>query len=325
MKTQDIRRGITSRHQSAAGEGKGIGRVSRVRDVNAPPGVMLRRRRSKGGMQARKKASLATSVLLGLATCGVIALAITLWLLPMLRRQGAAAPVALAKVKIASEFPSPSREEALDLVRRALAAQTPGEVNSLFRLGESQASEVLDYLKQAEERDGQAEDFEWLSSIDTDGLLMEGVLVVSRKREQKDVQRLAILTPDQGGSWKLDFAAYARLGSPSWSELLEKKPERAVVRVMVGPHVYYNGPFRDESEWVCYQLTSPDIDIPLRGYCKVGTPQAEALSKLFADGNQICRATLELRDVQDAESRQFEVTRLLASDWVVADGAKNGG
>jgi hypothetical protein len=325
MKTQDIKRGITSRHHSAPGEAKSIGRVSRVRDVNAPPGPMIRRRRSRGGNQAKSKASLASSIILGLATCAVMGVAIMLWLLPMLRRQGEAPVAAVAKVKIVSEFPSPSREDALSLVRRAVTVRSEDEVSSLFRMGESTAKEIVDYLSAAEERDGPTEDFEWLSSIDSDGLLLEGVLVVSRGVTEKDVQRLAILTPDQGGSWKVDFAAYARLGAPSWDQLVEKRPEKATVRVMVGQHVYYNGPFRDESEWTCYQLTSPDTEVSLRGYCKVGSPQGEAMSRMFADGNKICRATVELRGVKDAESRQFEVTRVLASDWVVPDGVDKDG
>jgi hypothetical protein len=251
--------------------------------------------------------------------------AIMLWVLPMLNRQKEGPVAEVAKVKIESEFPSPSREDALALVMRAVASRSVAEVSSLFRMGEATATEIVDYLAASEERDGPVEDFEWLSSIDTDGLLLEGVLVVSRRGNDKDVQRLAILTPDEGGSWKVDFAAYARLGTLSWDELVEKQPEKATIRVMVGQHVYYNGPFRDESEWTCYQLTSPDTEVSLRGYCKVGSPQGEAMSRMFADGNKICRATVELRCVKDAENRQFEVTRVLASDWVVPDDVdKNG-
>ena len=63
----------------------------------------------------------------------------------------------------------------------------------------------------------------------------------------------------------------------------------------------------------------------LRGYCRVGSPEQLELEKLLEDGERMRRATLELTRVENAEARQFEITRILAKDWVMAKPYVNKG
>lgn len=270
---------------------------------------------------------LAWSVLLGLASLVVIGLTISMWLLPQLRRRSAKsegdATDRETKVRVASKFSSPSREDALEMVRRALANRDPGKIDSFFRKGSASDGEILAFLNGMEAKDGPIQRYAWLSSMDQDGLLVDGVLVVA-KGVDRPVERLAFLTPDAAGKWKLDFDAFARTVSPSWEELLAKRADDAVVRVFVGKDVYYNGPFQDEAQWVCFGMVSPDTDELLRGYCRVKSKEAEALKKLFADGQKMGRATLEIHRVKDGEARQFEITRVLAKDWILAEAPNRG-
>ncbi|MEO7099469.1 MAG: hypothetical protein ABI162_08915 [Luteolibacter sp.] len=201
-------------------------------------------------------------------------------------------------------------------MKRAIANRDPASVSRLFHMGSSNASEIVDYLKSSDSRDGPIESYRWLSSMDVDGLLLEGVSVTFKGIE-KPVERLAFLTPDKDGIWKLDFDAFARSVKPSWEALLGKSVDQAVVRVIVGRDSYFNGLYRDETKWACYGLASPDINELLRGYCKVGSPEQTALESLLSDGVRMNRATLELRHVKESESRQFEITRILAKDWVI--------
>ena len=138
-------------------------------------------------------------------------------------------------------------------------------------------------------------------------------------------ERLAFLTPDDKGVWKVDFDAFARSSRPSWKDLLERRADHAQVRVFVAKDAYYNGPFLDDSRWVCYGMVSPEAKalLPegqelLRGYCKVGSPQAKAMERIFAGGRAGSQAG-DLGDPQEegADSRQFEITRVLAEDWVL--------
>jgi hypothetical protein len=323
MKPSDIQRGIESPHRRQGGDAPRLGQVARLRDSRSP--ADSRRRSRKHGQEAspeRRRGVLAWSAVIGLVSLVVIGLTISMWLLPRLKGRAATSKEDLAvneaKVRVASKFPSPGREDALRMVEQALTNRDPGKVASLFRNGGASGDEILNFLKGMEARDGPIQRYDWLSSMDHDGLLVEGVLVVA-KGGDRPVERLALLTPDAEGNWKMDFDAFARTVTPSWDELLVKGADRAIVRVFVGKDVYYNGVFRDESQWVCYGMVSPDTDEILRGYCRVGSKEAESMKKLFSEGVKTGRATLEIRRVSGGEPRQFEITRVLAKDWIVGD------
>lgn len=259
------------------------------------------------------------SVIFGFAALVVIGGSFAVWLLPRINRGGVANHDELvSSVRVASGFPSPSREEALDLVRSAVTTRDPRVVGVLYRDGAARGAEMVDFLSGLEAKDGRVDRYEWLGSMDINGLLVEGVAVVF-KGPEKPAERIAFLTPDPAGVWQMDFDAFARTVSPSWKELLQGGAERARVRVIAGTDVYYNGPFRDESQWACYALVSPDTEELLHGYCRVGTPEAEEMKRLFPDGEATSRATLELRRAKDAGARQFEISRVVAKDWILPE------
>jgi len=278
-----------------------------------------RRERAKGN-PALRKLILSWSIVLGVGALAAIGIAVSLWILPLLhRRVGGITGQIIdpeTRVRIVSRFASPSEDETIRLVKRAIANRDPSKVDELLQKGSSNAMEVIDFFKDSEARDGIVDRYEWLSSMDVDGLLLEGVHVTFKGRD-KPVERLALLTPDEKGVWKMDFDAFARSVKPSWDALLGKRADQATVRVFVARDAYFNGPFSDDTKWVCYGIASPDIDELLSGYCKVGSPEEAAMEKLFAEGEKLTRATLEIRRVKEADSRQFEITHMLAKDWVL--------
>ena len=328
MKNRDIQLGITShrRRTDREGEAADLGRVVKLRDVKFRSQQL--EEDEVGGLNdvIHRMVILRWSLMLGGGAIVVIGLAISFWLLSRPDQHSgekAAAPINNeGMVRIASKFPSPSKDEALDMVKRAISNRDPEKVESLFRLGAATRPEVVDFFKNLEKREGEVDRFDWLSSMDVDGLLIEGVLVVFKGKD-KTAERIAFLTPDSSGNWKVDFDAFARSVKPSWSELLGKGADHGRVRVFVGHDDYYNGPFRDEKQWICYGMASPDTEQLLHGYCRVGSPQAEAMEKLFSDGVETSRATLEISRVKDGEPRQFEIVRLMAADWVLADTSGN--
>ncbi|RYD22710.1 MAG: hypothetical protein EOP88_07030 [Verrucomicrobiaceae bacterium] len=321
MKTQDIRRGITSRHYRAEGSSPDLGNLSRLRNPEAPAVVERRSRRRARSHQPEKNSAVNWLVLVGTGTLAVITATVFLWLLP--RMESAEEQTAFnskmedRNIRIASKFPSPSREESLELVKRALATRDPAEVSRLFRTCESTPAEIIHFLEETSRLEGEVENWEWMSSLDKDGLLIEGV-IVSSKGEEKPEVRLALLTPDDAGVWKLDFDAYARLVEPGWQELLGPGSEQAVVRVTVSRGVYYNGPFSDDKQWVSYGIASLDVNEKLCGYCRVGSAEAEAMAKLFKHEEKVSRATVEIRRVPGTNPKQFEIVRVLGGEWVVA-------
>ena len=327
MKVPDIKLGITSRRARSGGDAPGIGEVSRFRSSDVLGEKRISRRRGSRNNPARKRTLKIWSISLGAGAAFVIIVAFFLWIYPLLSQPrvkgGPDDGLDDASVRINSKFPSPSSDESMMLVKKALANRDPSKVDQLFRTGAATPREIVDYCANASTRDGELGECLWLSSVDADGLLLEGVVVTYQLKE-KITQRLALLTPDSQGHWKLDFDAFARTVKPSWNDLLEKGAEHGLVRVMIAPDVYFNGPFSDESKWVCYAMNSPETEVLLRGYCAVGTSQADDLAKVFADGRGLSRVFVEIRRIPKGEKHQFEITRLLAHDWVLPDKVGEG-
>jgi hypothetical protein len=194
-------------------------------------------------------------------------------------------------------------------------------VEKYFHPGAAGPAAVTAFLSGMEEQDGAVTGCQWLSSMDANGLLIDGVLV-STSKDDVPRNRLALLTPDDKGVWKIDFDAFARTVKPSWDGLLSAEGGQGVARVIVAKDSYYNGPFIDESVWVSYGMASPDTGEILLGYCRKDSPQARAMERIVSsagvgDNRRLNRATLELRRPQAAEKRQFEIIRVLAEDWAL--------
>lgn len=228
-----------------------------------------------------------------------------------------------AEVRVASRFVPPDESEAAEIVRRAIATRDPAMVGNCIRPGDAAPSEVVDFMAATKERDGGIEPLLWLGRLDVVGMEVEGVLVGFRGRTPP-VHRLALLVPDDAGIWKLDFEAFARWSRPSWKEFLEGRAERMRVRVLVARDSYYNGPFMDEDHWLSFSLATSDLQglLPdgmenLNGYCRKDSPQAKALERIIGETARSRRVTLEIRRTEAAGDRQFEITRVLASDWVL--------
>lgn len=331
MKSDEFTRSVRSaKNDRAPGDAPSMGRVTRMPGTGLPKGERRKRHRSEGGRgsrlrEGRKNVIVTWSILLALGVSVVLGLTVWLWLIPQMNRKSevsATPPVAeLEKVvPVASKFPSPSEAEALGMVKAALAVREVGQVAAYFRLAETTATTpqaVVEFLASLERTDGAFVESQWLSSIDANDMALDGVMVTFRGTE-KPRKRLALLTPDAAGKWKLDFDAFARTVSPPWPEIIAGKASAvSVVRTYVAKDSYYNGLFSDESQWICCCLASPDTEQILLGYCKIGSPQAAALSQLFLRDQSMLRATLEIRRVEGAEPRQFEISRVLAEDWAV--------
>jgi hypothetical protein len=220
------------------------------------------------------------------------------------------------KVRVTSKFVSPGREQVLKLVKRAVVTRNPRVIGEVFRDGAARSGEILAFLSGLEATDGPVERYEWLSSMDVNELLVEGVAVIFKGVEGPE-ERIAFLAPDSAGVWQMDFDAFARTVTPSWKMLLEGGANQARVRVIVGKDVYFNGPYQDESQWSCYRLESPDLEKTLQGYCRTGTPEAAEVEKLFSGGEMMSRATLDLLHVPGAGIQQFEICRVVGKDWIL--------
>lgn len=233
--------------------------------------------------------------------------------------------------QVASEFPSPSTEEAIDIVEQAMRVDDDAGLAARFRIGTTPRDQMLEFLRSF--RDGHPDGFgcHWLGSLDANGLLIEGVMIVAESD-----QRLALLTPDDQGAWRVDFDSLARVCTPAWPEILDGPGAReAMVRVVFSPDNYFNGRFQDETQWLCLAMASADQEVPVYGYVAVGSPQAVALERIMLQrimlrvsargmARSLPRAVLRIRRPEEAELRQFEIVQVLAEDWILTDQPFDG-
>ena len=324
-----VQRGVNSRTVGSApnlGPVPQLSRIGRVRHgVRRSRDGQSRRRDLVRGKRRRTRHRVlaAWSTALGLIAFGAMGLAFFLWLRPMLRRDKDTTEkdrvAADSRIRKISKFNSPSDREALALVQRAVAVREPDKVAALIRPGPLSNEAVVERLKAIEAVEGEVKGTLWLSSVDKNGMSLEGVEVRYVKGD-KITRRLALLTPDETGVWRLDFPSYSRLVEPAWEKILAGGAATAMVRVSVAHDRYYNGPFLDEAEWAAYGMASPDMNEVLVGYCKRDSPQHRALEMMWtSDEIQVIRATLEIRQVVGADKRQFQIARVLAEDWVMGD------
>ena len=338
MKNDAIKRSVRSqRFSRTAGDAPNIGRVARVPGTGMPRGARRQRKRGERRGQAanvrRRTAMIAWSSLIFVIAFAILGLFLWAWLRgQMNRRETAETEVAELQSLKASKFQSPSEDEAMGMVKTALKLRDPIEILAYFHPGQAEPQQIVSFLAGMERNDGAITGYQWLSSMDANGLLIDGV-VVNTMFEDQPKNRLALLTPDETGVWKIDFEAFSRTVRPSWEIILSESGGSGLIRVMISKDTYYNGPFRDDQIWSCYRMASPDVETILLGYCRNGSPQELAMQQLFPEendepllepGSRILRATLEVKRPPGAEARQFQITRVLAEDWVLSDVAFDG-
>lgn len=329
MKSDDIQEIILSKERGIVAEdARTSRRFKRIPGAERPKGPRRKKLKSEStqSLQSRKAQQqiimIRSLLVLGL---GIVVLGFFLvqWMLPRIKapevysaKSESIAPKAEVKKKKVTPFPAPTSDEALALVKQALAVREPEKIAGYFRPEGPSPQEIIDFLQGMEARDGKVDGLRWLSSTGTTAIPLEGV-VVNFMGQEIPTSRLALLTPDSTGIWRIDFEAFARTVTPSWTDLLEKQAPVGVVRVFVRKDFYFNGPFLDDRQWVCYAIGSTDSKETLRAYCKIGSPQAAAINWMLSKEAIITRATLEIRRVEGAESRQFEISKVLAEDWVM--------
>ena len=126
--------------------------------------------------------------------------------------------------------------------------------------------------------------------------------------------RLLCVSVDPRGA-KVDFEAYARSSSEKWTDLVSGVVTSAEeVRVILRPGGFFMHRFPDESKWLHFKATTPDLPDSLDFYVARGSKAAD---ELVREGESIAQATLSIRAVEDsAKYRQFEITAVKAIGWV---------
>jgi hypothetical protein len=120
----------------------------------------------------------------------------------------------------------------------------------------------------------------------------------------------------------LDWKASTAYGTATFDELETSRGNPAEIRTTITPGTLYTLTF-PETEFVCYQLISPDNIKSVWGYARRSEPAVKSLSRLFQGGDIIQasqdpkRVTLRLAKAPDgALPNQWLIAKMLHKDWI---------
>jgi len=332
---------LSTRHQApprTVGDPPNLGRVDRAaRDISKGSKRKSRSghrssrlRRERGGGKAAKR----LTALIFLAAILIIVGTLAFW---SDKRQQQSVQSEFEELsrqrfveRIESKFASPTEDQSHAIVTAALAAKDEAAVSANFRLNGTPPADVLEFLRQEEELFGPAHVESWIGSIDCNNTLVESVLVHHTKNGISEA-RIAMLTPDEQGVWRLDFESFAKKCEPTWETFVSGEATEGIVRIWFSQDNYFNGIYTDDSEWLCFSMASLDSDVLLYGYCRKNSPQGTAMASIKARTHargkkniSTFRATLAISRSEGANKRQFEIKKVLAEDWLLTDKAFDG-
>ena len=309
-------------------EGLGFQRKKKLtRKVGEAPtmGQVARMHRNATGLRARLRyVGWVPLFLLGFTVfsfgAGVTALALwmtgtTLKPKPILLHDGSS-PRPEPRIK---QVPVPDAGILENQINSLLAARTSRQLDALIRPSDQRPEEILAKLAALEKTDGKVSSVQYTGPAESRCLQLESVTV----NFDSGRNRIALVAPDSAGVWRVDFDAFDRHVTTPWSELLSGTAQEGTVRVFTRPDNYYNGPYQNDREWVCFGFASPDHETLMFGYTRRGGKQhqamVEALRPLGPSG--LKRMTLEIRHTGTGDRRQFEILRVHSDDWAVGEVA----
>lgn len=264
--------------------------------------------------------------LISLLFVGAFTVAMILWLRSQSNRADFAGTLAMDDVAsgaLAREveiFTPPSEREAVRILRSALEARDVDIIHQyVHETSEVDVEEMLGFFAAIPEREGEALPFEWTGTTESDRLQIQGLNVYFEKDFLRSA-RMAMLLPDEDGEWKLDFPSFARWSDPPL-DLFDSGDgyPGGRVRVILAQDQYFNGPFADDREWACYAVYSPDIDTTAFVYSRIGSPENRQVRALLEREGGMVRANVEIRRTDGALRNQFELTRVIAGDWLAVE------
>lgn len=226
-------------------------------------------------------------------------------------------PRTLPVVPLVPVPPSPVLEKT---VSTFLAARTAEQLEPLIRGSSQRPDGIAAKLAELEAEDGKITTVDYFGPIESRNLQLESVVVNFNSGRN----RIALLSPDPAGVWRVDFDAFDRHVTTDWATLLTGGPNEATVRIYACLDNYYNGRYANDREWACYGLASPDHETLMFGYALRGSPQHMAMAQLLrrnplSPNRTVKRMTLDLRHTGTGDRRQFEIVRVMADDWALGN------
>jgi len=218
-----------------------------------------------------------------------------------------------------SGLPDLQSDEAIGIVNKALANRDPGLMRDFFILGKGNTPEqAMEELVRISDAEGTIVRTEWIGlKFPNGGAVLQVYVFTARDGQER--ARTAQFAKNSDGKWRIDLDAYLRKCVPPLAEVVAGEAVTSQVRVFVDEDQYYGGIYSDETKWKVYALASPDITDILYAYAKRGSSQDKALRGIIDSDEKLHRATLSIVKQPDSGPRQFEISRVIAEDWIIGD------
>ena len=306
------------------GDAPAIGNVPRA-STEIPKGRKKRSVRSTRRKKLTKRFFAWAAIICFLAVCALVVSVVRLARDKEARGQDTASEKpggfdAVFEMEENSGLPDLQSDEAIGFVTRALANRDPGLIRDFFILGNADTPEqAMEELVRISGAEGMIARTEWLGLKFQNGGTVPQVMIFAA-RDGKQYARTAQFAQGSDGRWRIDLDAYLRKCVPPLAEVVTSESGAAQVRVFVDADHYYHGAYSDETKWKAYALASPDMtDIILYAYAKRGSRQDKALRRIIDTDDKLHRATLGIVKQPDSGPRQFEISRVIAENWIIGD------
>jgi hypothetical protein len=218
-----------------------------------------------------------------------------------------------------SDPPELKPAEAVTLVTQALDNRDPGLMQDFFVLGKDvNPAEAMEELVRIREAEGEITRTDWLAPK-FPGERSALQAVVHTAKDEKEQSRRAQFALGSDGKWRIDLNAFLRKCEPPLAEVLSAESGTFLVRVFVSEETAYRGMYSDKNEWRAYSLTSPDIEDSLYAYAKRGSSQDKALRRILIEDELLHHATLRITKEPESGPRQFQVSQVIAGNWIVGE------
>jgi hypothetical protein len=193
-----------------------------------------------------------------------------------------------------------------------LQANTQEERLKWVRESTDVAGIVGDYYRNGR---GAAETMLRIRSMD-DIETEEGLLARFMVEMKDGSERLLFVPYFEGGGRGVDFKSFSIHCSQPWNAILDGSATKVdEVRINLEPASYYNFHFADETKWLCFAATSPNLEGSLHFYAHRDDPALHALINYpFASP---LRFTVSIESTgQSHQHRQWRLSKVLFPGWV---------
>lgn len=139
-------------------------------------------------------------------------------------------------------------------------------------------------------------------------------------KQSDDVDGEFILQINDAGEPLIDWETHVRYQPMDWSEYVKYRPDGMSMdfRVNVRPDNFFSNEFSNSTDWVCYQLNTPDSDGFLYGYVRADSPLVAEINHLILrGGGEQAAMILKLHIPQRLESKRgVMIEKLVCDSWL---------